>query len=393
MDESRKSFNIQYSIFNILLSSLLIISFLFRVWGLSQNFSFWSDEAHVVIYARRILEIGKPVLENSTSTGTYQLLLYYFVALSMKVFGANEFAARLPMVVFGSLTVLAIYLLGKELFGRKVGLLAAFLTAFLKIEILWSRQARPYQTLQLFFLLGSYFLYKYLVFSIQYFNKKKEDIRYLIMEPHGVNLWYQPKRSVGANIPNQKTNSSTGKAHGFLGSRINIGGFLLCATAASLFHGLGLVLFFDGILYLILLNLKEIKKFLLPLLLLFSIFVWFSWGNLKANFLAFGKFNNFDYHRIFLTKNYLTLAILGTIGGLGMIFKKEFKKLALFSVFLGVQGFIVSFLLGQPFVRYFYIIFPFIILLACSGVNELTSYVLRVLKIKKSSIFSIQYSV
>jgi len=30
------------------------------------------------------------------------------------------------------------------------------------------------------------------------------------MEPHGQNPWYQLKRPVGANIPNQKTNLPTG---------------------------------------------------------------------------------------------------------------------------------------------------------------------------------------
>ncbi|MBU2592140.1 MAG: uracil-DNA glycosylase [Patescibacteria group bacterium] len=52
-----------------------------------------------------------------------------------------------------------------------------------------------------------------------------------IIEPRGLNLRYQSKRSVGAKILNQKTNSSTEKAHGFLGSRIKTNGQLVVKPA------------------------------------------------------------------------------------------------------------------------------------------------------------------
>jgi len=330
--------------YKVILPALLVFAFFYRLYGLGNNYSFWSDEGHVAIFSRAILETGRPVLKNGLSTGWYQWLLYWIGAGSAKIFGLNEFALRFPSVVFGSLTVLAVYWLGKVLFSTSeeskptseveyIPLLAAFLTAFLKIEILWSRQARPYQALQFFFVMGAYFLYKIL------------DIRY--------------KKLKSRNL--------------------EIVGFLLCAVCASLFHGLGLVLFFDGILFLILTNFKKLKKTFLLVLPLFLVLVFLFRDSLISTFSFVGKINNLYYYRVFLTKNYLILGILGGLGGLGLILRREFKKLFLFIIFLGTQIFIVSFVLGQPFIRYIYIVFPFLILLAFFGVNELTSCALRVI--------------
>ncbi len=52
-------------------------------------------------------------------------LIYWLNALSFSLFGQNEFAARLPCACAGLLTILAVYWLGRELFGRRTGLLAA----------------------------------------------------------------------------------------------------------------------------------------------------------------------------------------------------------------------------------------------------------------------------
>mgnify|MGYP001273077504 CR=1 FL=1 len=133
---------------SLLLAALLIIGFFYRIYGLNNNYSFWTDENHVAIFVRAILERGKPILLNGHTTGIYQWLQYWLSSISSKIFGLNEFAIRFPSIIFGVLTIWAIYLLGKELFNRNVGLLSAFFITFLKIEILWSRQSRPYQILQ-----------------------------------------------------------------------------------------------------------------------------------------------------------------------------------------------------------------------------------------------------
>lgn len=77
---------------------LLILAFFYRLQGLSANRSFWTDESHVAIFTRAILERGKPVLLNNYSTGNYQWSQYWLSAISAKIFGLSEFSVRLPSV-------------------------------------------------------------------------------------------------------------------------------------------------------------------------------------------------------------------------------------------------------------------------------------------------------
>ena len=312
-----------------LLAILLLLGFLYRVYGLSNNYSFWIDEDHVAIFVRAILERGKPVLTNGYSTGVYQFLQYWTSAISAKIFGLNEFAIRLPSVFFGVLTILAVYLLGKKIFNRKVGLLSAFFVAFINIEILFSRQARPYQALQFFYLLGFYFIYRLA-------NENKFNWSYFL-------------------------------------------GFLGCGIFASLMHGLGLMVFFFGFVYLLIFKTSWFKKKLMLLGVFFFLFFgWIFRVPIFSVFSQIGKINNFFYYRVFLTHNYISLCLLAVLGSFLLFWRKNYRELLLFIIPLGVQTIIVSFFLGQPFTRYLYPVFPFIILLASYGIVDIGNWILEI---------------
>ncbi len=53
-------------------------------------------------------------------------LIYWMNAASMALLGEGEFAARLPSALCGLLTLLLVYWTGRRLFGRRVGVLSAF---------------------------------------------------------------------------------------------------------------------------------------------------------------------------------------------------------------------------------------------------------------------------
>jgi len=301
----------------IFLVVLIFLGFIYRLGGLSQNHSFWTDEEHVAIFVRAILERGKPVLANGYTTGLFQPLQYWLGALFAKIFGLNEFALRLPSVVFGILTIWATYVLGEKLFNKRVGLLAAFFITFLRIEILWSRQARPYQALQFLFLLGAYFIYKLV-------EEKKLKIKYLF-------------------------------------AVVTIG------VLAALFHGLGIVFFIVLLVNLIFLKpawlrLKWIAGGLVIVPLVAGAF-WPYVSNIISNF---GKINNLYFYRVFLWYNYSLFVFLALIGILYLLIEKK-KTWFLLSSFLVIQFTIASFLLNQPFTRYLYVVFPFLILIASYG--------------------------
>lgn len=306
-----------------LLAILFFFGFLYRIYGLNNNYSFWTDENPVAIFTRAIVERGRPILTNGYFTKDQQLQ-YWLNSISAKVFGLNEFGIRFPSVLFGTLTILAVYLLGSRLFNRRVGFFASLLTTFLKIEILWSRQARPYQALQFFLILGSYFIYRLAI-------EKKFNWRYFL-------------------------------------------GFLMCGIFASLMHCLGLVVFFSGFVYLLILKTSWFKKkWMLLGISLFILFGWIFRIPIISVFSQIGKINNFFYYRVFLTHNYLSLCLLAVLGGILLFWRKNYCELFLLVIPLGVQFIIVSFFLGQPFTRYFYPVFPFIILLASYGVWEIGS--------------------
>jgi hypothetical protein len=303
-----------------LLIILMAIGCFYRFYGLNANYSFWTDENHVAVFARAILERGRPVLANGYSTGAYHWLQYWLSAISAKIFGLNEFSIRFPSVIFGVLTIGAVYLLGQKLFNEKVGLVAALLITFLKIEILWSRQARPYQALQFFYLLSAYCL-------------------------------YQLQEAKKFSWPS------------FLG-------FLASGTLASLMHAPGLLIFFNGFLYLLVLRFPWFKKkaviIAIPLVGFLSYFFRFHISAILANL---GKINNLFYYRVLLWHNYSLLVFLALVGLLHQLFQRKNSWL-ITTLFLFVQGLIVSFFLAQPFVRYFYPVFPFLVLLSALGLVE-----------------------
>lgn len=145
---------------------LLILGFFFRIHGLADNYSFWIDEFSSGQFAASILKIGSP----ETVSGLYEprnLLSHYLIATSMRIWGINEFAGRFPSVIFGTLTILAVFFVFSNIFNKRIGLSGAILTAFSIIEITWSRQARSYALFQLSYLISAYFLWLF-------FKKLKE---------------------------------------------------------------------------------------------------------------------------------------------------------------------------------------------------------------------------
>lgn len=78
------------------------------------------------------------------------------------LFGKSEIAMRFPFVLFGTLAIYVLFLIGKQWFNRKVGIIAAGLLALLYFPIMNSEFARPYSPGLLISLLAGYFLYKVL---------------------------------------------------------------------------------------------------------------------------------------------------------------------------------------------------------------------------------------
>lgn len=108
---------------------------------------------------------GKPQFEKP-------ILFYWALLASYHVFGVNEFAARMPSAVFAFAGLIAIYLLGAAMFGRKAGFLSSLIMATAIEYIVLSRACITDMTLNAFMLFG------FLFFILGHLRKK--EIYYLL---------------------------------------------------------------------------------------------------------------------------------------------------------------------------------------------------------------------
>ncbi|MDP3888603.1 MAG: glycosyltransferase family 39 protein [bacterium] len=134
----------------ILLPLIFLLAFVLRVFDVGKNPTFISDEASIGYNAYSVLKTGKDEWGSFLplafkSFGEYKLPIYiYSAAPIIAIFGLTEFAVRLPSIFFGSLTVLALYFLTRELLPKKgylIPLLASFLLTINPWHIQVSRMA------------------------------------------------------------------------------------------------------------------------------------------------------------------------------------------------------------------------------------------------------------
>jgi len=88
------------------------------------------------------------------------ILFYWFVSLSYLALGINNFAVRFPSALFGILTVIFTFNIGRKLFDRKTGLLAAGIVATFVIFFMYSRYASPDMALTFFVVYSIYLFLK-----------------------------------------------------------------------------------------------------------------------------------------------------------------------------------------------------------------------------------------
>lgn len=133
----------------LLLILVLLLAFNLRFYRLASNPpSLYWEEAALGYDAYSILKTGKDFHGNILplvafeSFGDYKPSLYFYAAApSIAIFGLNEFAVRFPSALFGSLTVLLVYLLCLKIGNWKLGILASLLLAISPWHLQFSRAA------------------------------------------------------------------------------------------------------------------------------------------------------------------------------------------------------------------------------------------------------------
>ncbi|NTW27065.1 MAG: glycosyltransferase family 39 protein [Candidatus Moranbacteria bacterium] len=144
-----------------LLLAILIAAFALRITNIKNIPSgIYPDEAQNGIDAQEANATGQYKLFYEGNQGREGLFIN-LQALSIKAFGPTEFALKLWSTIFGTLTVLGVFLLTNELFASyAAGLVGAYLTAFSYWAINFSRIG--FRAIMVPFLLSFafYFLFK-----------------------------------------------------------------------------------------------------------------------------------------------------------------------------------------------------------------------------------------
>src|SRR3989338_4315068 len=119
----------------------------------------WSDEAMNGVNTIQALGGGNWKIYYPENFGREGLFIN-IQAIFVKFLGHEPWVLRLPSAIFGVLTVLGLYFMTKELFGRRAGLFASFFLATSFWHIIFSRMGFRAIMAPLFLVWSFYFLFK-----------------------------------------------------------------------------------------------------------------------------------------------------------------------------------------------------------------------------------------
>lgn len=124
------------------LVAIILLAFAVRIVDLENQVHFFVDEMH---FSNGIAHLWTdpftPLFTPINYIASFAWLYPFLQKFSVDIFGANLTGLRMLSVVFGTLTIPAVYLLGRWLFDRPTGLLAALMLAIFPPHIHFSRLA------------------------------------------------------------------------------------------------------------------------------------------------------------------------------------------------------------------------------------------------------------
>jgi len=299
---------------HLLLFIIVLGGFWFRFQGIQDNHSFWSDEAFVATLSRDIL-IEKRTWGDALNQYDYQRLHLLTTTASMKLLGYNEFAARIPSVIFGTISIGIVFLLASRLSNSNGGILASFLIAFSQLQIANDTQAKVYSALSLLFLS--------ILYLLVLLEKKKHNVI---------------------------------QAHIYI---------IFLSSIATLFHFLGILIWIPYLLFLLITyrnkvfdyaqSPRKVIFFVAGSMLLFFLFqgdVILSSFFSEINSSVFFPVNNITYLRELLWRNYSFISLPALVGIGLMIYQKKYTLSVAIIGFLGFYIYLWTFKQYSHNIRY-----------------------------------------
>ena len=119
--------------------------------GLTERFivprGLWLDEATSVYEAR--MPFGQMITTLRTAD-VHPPLYFSILWVTIRWFGSGQLAVRLPSIIAGALVVPMLFFLGREVYDRRTGVIAAALGSVAPIMVWYSQETRMYALLMLF---------------------------------------------------------------------------------------------------------------------------------------------------------------------------------------------------------------------------------------------------
>ncbi len=140
----------------VLLAAILLLGGGLRLWRIGEK-SLWLDEVMSVRLATMdsLAATVKEVARYDVHPPLYPVLHSLWMRM-----GSSDGFARVPSAFFGTIAILLVYLLARELYGEPVGLVAALFTALSAYHIYFSQEARQYCLASTLGLLATFLLVK-----------------------------------------------------------------------------------------------------------------------------------------------------------------------------------------------------------------------------------------
>lgn len=147
------------STYDIIVIGIVLLSLIIRIFFYPH--CFWIDESREMAIARNFMR-G----EGYTLFGEYYVqhpyVFYTLVGISSIFFGMVDLAGIAVSIAAGTLSVGFLYLLGKEVYGEKTGLIASALLAFHPLHIFYSVRVINDITVIFFIIMSMYFFVRFI---------------------------------------------------------------------------------------------------------------------------------------------------------------------------------------------------------------------------------------
>ena len=141
----------------LLISAIFIVALLVRLYRLGGP-SLCDDEIKTAIRINHSFLDTICLIRHSPIPPLHYALLNLWV----RGFGNGEWALRFPSALFSGLTIIVIYKLGKELFSKSVGLIAALLLTFSPFAVNYAQNAKMYALYWFLTALSFLFFFRFL---------------------------------------------------------------------------------------------------------------------------------------------------------------------------------------------------------------------------------------